>query len=446
MKYVLFVLAVICLGGLSFAGVLKGFGLTPAQELAALVSIVAVLLWVGEIVPLFVVGFVILGFNIMVLPSLLPEVDVQVFFKPFFSNIILLFLGGLVISRVFQVYHFDKVLTKKLLKLSNGKPFALLGGVVFLSASLSMWMSNTATSAVVLSALLPLSSSLEESDRFRKALFLAVPFACNIGGFATPIGSPPNAIALSALAKSGYDISFTQWMIWTLPLTCVLLLGTSVLLFKMFPTHNKRIPIEGMKDYQIDWTRKHSLAAGIVSFTILSWLLSSYISVSSGAVAIIPIVLAFSTGLLDEEEFRSLPWDVLFMVGGGISLGVLIQETQLDQFILKYINIDMSYPVLSLFMLSMMVMCFSTIMSNTATAGIVLPVVLSLVNPDVSSVQLALIVTLGCSLAMGLPISTPPNAIAFASGHIKTADMFKAGVLVGIIGIIIGCVAALKIW
>lgn len=412
--------------------------LSSAQEAAIGITILASFLWITELVPLFIVSFIILGLNIVLLSPLLKQPhQLNIFFQPFFSNIILLFLGGFVISKLFQIYKFDKQLARTLLQLSKGRPLGVLIAVILMSTTLSMWMSNTATAAVVITLLLPICEQLDEQEPFRKALFLAVPFSCNIGGFGTPIGSPPNAIALAALNKMGILVGFIDWVLWAIPIVLVLGLVICLLLYKMFKPKFSSLDISAVDNTSIIWTRKSWLALGIIVLTILGWMFSSTIGVSSGTISLIPIVMAFALKILDESEFRRLPWDVLFMVGGGVSLGVAIQVTNLSEILLNSLGEVPISPVILLLSISFMVMLISTFMSNTATAGIVMPLIGGLSIGGISTEVAVLMVTLGCSLAMALPISTPPNSIAFSSGILKPSDMLRAGSLTAVIGVIV---------
>ncbi|NRA63369.1 MAG: SLC13/DASS family transporter [Pseudobacteriovorax sp.] len=441
-----FLLLIVWLGGVAFS---ESFGLTlsPAQSRVAMLLGVATILWVSEIVPLFVVSFIILGTNlIFIAPVAVTKHASTVYFEPFFSSIILLFLGGFVVSKLFQTYHFDKQLAMMLLKYTKGRSLQLLIGMVLLAAGLSMWMSNTATAAVVLVLLLPIATQLDQDDPLRKSLFLAVPFACNIGGFATPIGSPPNAIALAALQKNGYQVGFLQWFSWTFPIVmilCLLIIGVLWVCYR--PKHSVVVFDESSLE-KPQWTKPRIMALMIIILTILGWMFSRQLGVASSTMSLLPIIGAFSLKLLDEGSFKQLPWDVIFMVGGGVSLGLSLQAAGIDQTIRDLLNGWKEVSLAAMVILGILVMALSTFMSNTATAGLILPLVVVVGDRFDLAEEGALLVTLACSAAMTLPISTPPNSIAFSSGMLEVRDIVKAGSVISLVSVTIISICALGYW
>ncbi|WP_188151136.1 SLC13 family permease [Teredinibacter waterburyi] len=412
--------------------------LPPAQQITAAILLVAAVLWVTEWVSLFIVSFLILALEIVWLIPVLglsgQVVSSSVFFAPFFSNIILLFLGGFVLSSLMQKYGLDIRFAQAILKRTKGKPSATLLGIILACSFLSMWISNTATTAMMLTMVFPLIKRIPEEHQFRKALVLCIPFACNLGGIGTPIGTPPNAIALSYLTKAGYTISFAKWMMLTLPFLIVFLVLLWQLLIRLYPARGLTLDIPERNTG--DFSLQHWAALGVFVVTACGWFFASQLGLATGTIGLFPLIFCFWFGLLDTKDFRDLPWDVLYMVAGGLALGVALQVTGLGESLINVLPLSGS-PWALLAITAAVAGVMSTVMSNTATAGLIIPLVMNL--PFGSDYILSLVVALAlmCSMAMALPVSTPPNAIAFSSRAINSRDMIITGGIITISGYIL---------
>lgn len=410
---------------------------TEPQLKTVLILLLAAVLWVSEWIPLFIVSFIILALELIWLsPSVTAlglSVSDSMFYAPFFSNIILLFMGGFVLSSIMQKASLDARFAHWILRITKGEPSTTLLGIIGACAFLSMWMSNTATTAMMLTLVLPLIKRLRPDAPFRIGLVLSIPLACNLGGIGTPIGTPPNAIAMSYLAAKGIEVSFLKWMILTVPF---LLLALGVLWFslmKIYPA--KDIKLELKEVTEDPFNARQWITIGIFISTVLGWLIGGQFGLKTGTVALFPIIAAFWLGLLDQSDFRSLPWDVLFMVAGGIALGVAIDITDLGSVIVSALPIAGSFQILVV-VLIIVTAVLGTVMSNTATAGLLIPIVVSFSLPTNQLLVLILAITLNCSTAMVLPVSTPPNAIAFSSGVIHVKDLARMGLLMVFLGVV----------
>ena len=419
-------------------------GLNEAQEIALSILIIAAILWISELIPLFVTSFLILGLQmIWLLPAINAKdviVDTQAFLSPFFSNIILLFLGGFVLSATLNKYDLDKKIAKWILSKTGRKPSRLLIIVIFLSAFFSMWMSNTATAAMMFSIILPVIFKIPRTSHFSKALVLSIPFACNLGGLGTPIGTPPNAIAISYLQKQGIELSFAEWMLMCLPIVLILLYLLWWLLLKLYPPGNLELKLESSSSERLS----HAQIFVILIFllTCVGWLTTDIHGLSTGMVSLFPIIVCFGFKLLSNEDFRTLSWDVLFMLGGGLCLGVGLQSSGLTKEVLSLIGHDSDYQIVLLTVASLGLI-MSTFISNTATANLLIPLVVSFdTNLGIFVVTVALV----CSSAMALPVSTPPNAIAFGSGVLRTRDMLVAGLIISILAFAIIFITGSYYW
>jgi len=427
---------------------IPGTDLTHPQQITAAILVVAAVLWVTEWVSLFVVSFVILALEVV---WLLPEVNAiseaelksSVFFSPFFSNIILLFMGGFVLSSLMQKYGLDIRFAQAVLKRTKGIPSLTLLGIILACSFLSMWISNTATTAMMLTMVFPLLKKIPEGHPFRKALVLCIPFACNLGGIGTPIGTPPNAIALSYLTKHGFEISFAKWMMLTAPFLIVFIVVLWQMLMRVFPAGDLKIDLPERKTG--DFTLKHWAALSIFVITALGWFFASKLGVATGTVGLFPIVVCFWFGLLSTSDFRELPWDVLYMVAGGMALGVALSVTGLGSVLINSLPLSGS-PLLLLAVTAAVAGGMSTVMSNTATAGLVIPLVMNLPFEDDAILTLVTALALMCSMAMALPVSTPPNAIAFSSRAISSKDMMITGGSLTLIGYVLIAFAGPVYW
>lgn len=413
-------------------------GLNEAQAITVAILFIAAVLWATEWLPLFLVSFIILALELVwLLPTINTlgfEVNESLFYAPFFSNIILLFLGGFVLSSILQKASLDARFAHFILRITKGHPAKTLLGIILASAFLSMWMSNTATTAMMLTLVLPLLKRIRPDAPFRVALVLAIPLACNLGGMGTPIGTPPNAIAMSYLAGKGYEVSFLQWMMYTVPFLLLALFVLWFVLLRLFPANMDVLAFDAPEKKR--FTKRQWATMIIFIVTVLGWLIGGQFGLNTGTVALFPIITAFWLGLLDQGDFRSLPWDVLFMVAGGIGLGVAMDITQLGDLIVHALPVEGNFPFLMIGMI-LITMVLGVVMSNTATAGLVIPLVIGLALPPTQLMVLILAITMNCSTAMILPVSTPPNAIAFGSGVIAAKDLIKVGSLMALLGMLI---------
>jgi sodium-dependent dicarboxylate transporter 2/3/5 len=431
----IFVVIAICLVELQ---TFSGLGLNKAQQITAVILIIAAVLWISEWVPLFVVSFLILAMELVWLqPSLNDQgvtVSASLFFGSFFSNIILLFLGGFVLSSLMQKFGLDIRFAQAILKRTHGNAKFTLLGIILACAFLSMWVSNTATTAMMLTIVFPLIKKIPSEHPFKIALVLSIPFACNIGGIGTPIGTPPNAIALSYLAKNDIHLTFFQWMSLTAPFMLVFLFFLWQMLLFLYPAKDLVLSIEQRKTGA--FSTKHSVAIAIFILTALGWFFGAQLGLKTGTVALLPVVACFWFGLLDTDDFRKLPWDILYIISGGLALGVALKASGLDAVLVGALPTETT-ALMVLMLGALIAAIMSTVMSNTATAGLVIPLVMSLHFQGNQILAIVLALALMCSMAMALPVTTPPNAIAFSSRAIKTKDMMLAGGIMTIVGLLI---------
>ncbi|MEM0926334.1 MAG: SLC13 family permease [Planctomycetota bacterium] len=430
-------LAVIVLfsAGIGFDS-LEGQGLSRPGYNASAILIIAATLWVTEAVPLFVTSLAVLFLSIVwLLPSMEAagiEASRGDFLSPFFADVIVLFLGGFALSAALHKKQLDEWLAAAIISRTGSTLPRLMIGIMVVTAFLSMWLSNTATAAMMLALVLPIASRLGENDRRGKAILLSIPFAANVGGLGTPIGSPPNAIAMQYMSGEGIAPTFAQWMMIGIPGVIIMLLlawGILLLFFgrgdQQLPSINQTILIKRDRSFWI-------IIAAVLATTI-GWMTSSFHGYSSGTIALIPLLVFFSFGILDSNDLNKMSWNVLLMMGGGLCLGTVISKSGLADWLVQQLPVD-GISIFWFTVLFGVVACsMSSLMSNTATANLLLPIIIGMGVDPASPIMIG--TAFGCSLAMPLPISTPPNAMAFSSGQINVMDMAKPGLILTAAGV-----------
>lgn len=397
-----------------------------SQKVTLSIFTIAAFLWMTEVIPLHATAFVIVFLETI----FLRDYSAGIFFHSFFEPVIIIFLGGFTLAAAFQKYGVDKIVARVILSKTPPKPLAVLISVMFITALLSMWMSNTATTALMIGVMIPVLKNLRD-ERFRKGLILSIPFAANVGGIATPIGTPPNAIAIGILAKKGINISFFRWMEMGLPITIFGIILIAFLLYFIFRPSNKKLSIPLPSENPMGKPQKQVI--GISLITIVLWLTGPLHGYSSSVIALIPVVAFFGFDFLGKEDLNGIGWDILILVGGGIALGTAMQETGLSSWLVSQIRPGDINSIWIIVIFTSVSLLFTTFMSNSATANLIIPLMVSFSwNPYI----LAVVVAVSTSFAMALPISTPPNAIAYGSGEIKVKDMAMVGVIIEIIALI----------
>lgn len=428
-------------------------GLTVVQHRVIVLFVIAATFWILEPIPIYATSILVILIELIWISDqgFLPFrngseesfgqlLSYRAILEVFGSPILILFLGGFFLARAATKYRLDINLARVLLKPMGTKPTTIMLGLMLITAVLSMFMSNTATTAMVLSILMPILAGMPKGDSGRTGLALSIPLAANVGGFGTPIGTPPNAILLEYLPP-GVTMDFSTWMAFGVPLVLVLLFIGWFLLRSLYPFASDHMELD------LKGTFQRSPKAWVVyitfSITILLWLTDFLHGMNTYVVAVIPLAVFLATDVLNKEDLKLLSWDVLWLVAGGIALGLALDQSGLAQNLVKAIPFD-SYPVMTVFIsLCLLAVMMANFMSNTATANLLLPLVAAL-GASLAGLEsiggaygLLLAVTLSCSLGMALPISTPPNALAHATGEIETSQMTRVGLIMGAIGLIV---------
>lgn len=364
----------------------------------------------------------------------------------FANPVIMLFIGGFILAIAATKCGLDVKLAKVLIKPFGTKSENVLLGFLLVTGLFSMFLSNTATAAMMLTFLAPVLKSLPANGKGKIALALSIPVGANIGGIGTPIGTPPNAIAIDFLNNpNGLDmnIGFGQWMMVMVPFTIVLLLISWFVLKTLFPFTQKTIELKIEGETKSDW---RSIVVYITfAATILLWMLDRVTGVNSNVVAMLPVGVFCVCGIITRGDLEEINWSVLWMVAGGFALGVALQDSGLAQHLIATIPFGEWSPILMILGSGILCYAMANFISHTATANLLVPIlglagISAAANLEsLGGVSTLLIgVSLGSSLAMILPISTPPNALAHATGLIEQKDMMRVGIIIGVIGLVIG--------
>lgn len=427
------------------------------------IFVVAVIFWATEVIPLFATSLCIIGLEILFLadkggmatklPLFFPTADdlpegVSIsytkFLESFSSGIIILFMGGFLLSAAVTKHGLDKAIASRLLRPFSKSPVLLVFGVMGITGFFSMWMSNTATTVMMLAIIGPLVRQLPSDDKFHRAVILAVPFGANIGGIGTPIGTPPNAVAMSFLRQTGVNISFLDWMLMALPLALLLMFVAGWLLLIMFPKA-KDTPMPELEHPKNKISFKGWMTMAILGTAIFLWVFSSVLDIglSSAAVALLAAAALTALGVLEKHDVDRIDWNVLILMWGGLSLGLAMEETGFIDFLASAFNLLPDWAshgfVLTTLVVGLSVV-MSTFMSNTATANVLVPTVMAIgsaAGGQSIGVHMTVLCALACSFAMAMPVSTPPNAIAFATGKIPASALIRSGGLVSIICMVV---------
>lgn len=402
-----------------------------------LIGILSIGLWITEAIPPFAVGIFIIAMLMFGFGTsyILDEAQpVEIYLETWTSNVIWLLLGGFFLAEGMKVAKIDRSLFSFTVKNFGKNPKQLLFGLMLTTALGSMFMSNTATTAMMISSILPLVHLIGKDHPFSQMILVGIPAAAAVGGIGTIIGSTPNAIAVGALQEVGYKITFVDWMVFGLPTAIILVYSFYRILCRKIP---KDMRIKDLKLEELDSVRKVNkkdkiavLSTLIVTVTL--WLTESIHGVPVAATSAVPIVLLTLTQVLEAKHIRQLPWDTLMLVAGGLALGLAIVEVGLSEIIMQELDKLPFLPIGIVAVFALVGILLSNIMSNTAASAILVPLGLSL--SGVFGIAAPLIIAISCSCALLLPVSTPANAIAYATGLVEQKAFRKGGIFFLIFG------------
>lgn len=435
-------------------------GLNPVEHRVIAIFAFAALMWLFDVVPAWTTSLVV------VVLLLFSASDSALWFFQSdaagmkFENLvsntailhcfadptIMLFIGGFIIAVAATKSGLDVKLAKVMLAPFGVKSENVLLGFLLVTAIFSMFISNTATAAMMLTFLAPVLKALPADGKGKIGLALAIPIGANIGGMGTPIGTPPNAIALKFLndpAGMNLGIGFGQWMMVMVPLTLVLLFIAWMVLRKLFPFKQKEIFLQIESHHQGSW--RDTLVYITFAVTVALWLTDSITGVNANVVAMLPVGVLCVAGVITKRDLEQISWSILWMIAGAFALGVAMRQSGLAQNMIAAIPFSEWSPLLVIIGSGLLCYLMANFISHTATAALFVPI-LAIAGASMTDslaayggVSTLLIGVAVCSsLAMVLPISTPPNALADATGFIKQKYMVTTGLIMGAVGLVLG--------
>lgn len=365
----------------------------------------------------------------------------------FANPIIFLFLGGFALAAALHAQGLDKAIAGKVLDIAQGRLSIAVLLIFAVSALLSMWISNTATTAMMLPLVLGILRHLDPKKEHPTYLFvlLGVAYCASIGGIATIVGSPPNAIAAS---QTG--LNFIGWMKLAAPLSLLLLpLAVSILYLVIRPNLQHRFSIE---HEPLALTPPRLITLGIFIFTVFCWIFSGPLNALLGGltsfdsiIAITAIVLLAFSGVVDWKQIeQTTDWSVLLLFGGGLCLSAILKETGTSIFLAQTIGdvLQSASALLALLSIVTFVVFLTEFASNTASAALLIPVFAAIAESlGISPVILSTVIAISASCAFMLPVATPPNAIVFGTGLIAQREMMKVGIWLNL-----GCIAVITLY
>ena len=412
-------------------------GLSQQGERALFILIFCAGLWITEAMPAFAVSLLAIGLEISLLGHLGEgQHEWEKYIKPWGSPLIWLFFGGFILAAGAEKTGLDRWVAIRVLKRLGQRPAIILAGIMAATALSSMFVSNTATATMMLAVLSPIFIARGESDRFVKSLLLGIAFAANLGGMGTVIGTPPNAIAAGAL-ETVYPVSFAKWMLLAIPPAILLLTLSWGYITVTYLGRNAFKPVEKIELHPEMTTNDITPIGKLIviatfAVTVLMWITGPLHNIPTAAVSFIPICTLTAFSILDSDDVKRISWDVLILIAGGLSLGVAIKSTGLSNWIVDQLPVADATGLLIALAFGYMTVALSNLMSNTATANMLIPLAIAILSASSESI-LVVPIALCASAAMCLPISTPPNAIVYGSQRLKSTDLLGGGILIGLL-------------
>ncbi len=419
---------IIVINALLFAAMQLWLPFEPAVVDGLSILIFIAILWLTEALDVSITALLV-----PILAVVFGVLDTGDALSNFADPIIFIFLGGFALASALHAQKIDAAIANKVLDLARGRFNVAVFMLFAVSAGLSMWISNTATTAMMLPLVLGVLHQLNAEDQRPTYVFvlLGIAYCASIGGIATLVGSPPNAIAA---AQS--NLTFADWMVMAGPLSMILLPVMLAVLFAVIrPNLNHRFSTE---HEPLEWTRPRLLALGIFAFTVACWIFSTPLNRLLGGlpkfdtlIAIMAIILlGLSRAVTWKQIEKTTDWSVLLLFGGGICLSAVLKATGTSVFLADHIGGFLQGAPLLLVILAVVtfVVFLTEFASNTASAALLVPVFAAIAESlGIPAVILSALIAVAASCAFMLPVATPPNAIVYGSGFVAQKDMMRAG-------------------
>lgn len=415
---------------------------TNANKGIAVLIFVAIL-WFTEAVHITVTALMI-----PVLAAIIgiPEMDTKKALAGFADPIIYIFFGGFALATALHMQRLDRKIALWLISLSGGNMKIAVLAIFSVTAFLSMWISNTATAAMMLPLALGMMDHLDREKDRKTFIFvlLGIAYCASIGGLGTVVGSPPNAIAAKAL-----DLDFAGWMKMGLPMMLLILPLMLISLFVILrPNLNEKVTVT---NEEIPWTLHRVLAMLIFVGAVVAWISGDKIKAAFGisnpdtVVALIAAIAVVVFGVARWKEIaRNTDWGVLMLFGGGIALSSLLQKSGASLALGQQIatTFVLAHPLIVILAVAAFIIFLTEFTSNTASAALLVPIFASIATQmGLPKEVLVFVIGIGASCAFMLPVATPPNAIVFGTGLIQQREMMRTGMLLNIL-----CIFLVGFW
>ncbi|WP_375324065.1 SLC13 family permease [Flagellimonas sp. GZD32] len=416
--------------------------------------------WVFEVLPIAITALL----PILLFP-LLGAVALGDTTASYGHKYVFLFMGGFILAAAIEKWNLHKRIALQIIKAFGTNLYSIVLGFMVATAFLSMWISNTATTVMVIPMAISIVKQLDdnpdtpenENKLFGKLLMLSIAYAASIGGIATLIGTPPNLVFAGFVQKTyGVDISFWQWMKFGLPVSSILLVLAWWYLTRMaFPLQQVRFPggrkeINRLLDELGPLGKEEKRVLCVFVFTAFCWITRSFLwqkfipqmddtIIAIGAAIVLFLIPANQTGpLLKWKEAVQIPWGIILLFGGGMAIAKGFQDTGLANYLGGQMRVFESLPLFALVLLIICCVNFLTeITSNLATTAMMLPVLAPLaLTLGINPYLLMVACTSAASCAFMLPVATPPNAVVFGSGLLQMKDMVRTGFFMNVISIV----------
>lgn len=405
---------------------------SPVMARAGAIALVCLYIWLAEIAPPFVPTLLLWAAAPLLLSPIDPKFSIGSVLGWAADPVMALFFGGFTLGLGTSVYGVDRWLANFALRRAGNSLYLFLLFVLLITAFLSMWLSNIAAAALILASLRPMFQDFGKDDLIRRVVLVGVALGANLGGIATPIGTGPNAIAIASIDQR-YHVSFTDWMIFALPLTIAMLgLSYVILLIRVRRDRGRwdddRLNAAAAIDGKMIAGQWKFLA--VISATVLLWLSEPVHGVPSSVIAISAAAVLFLSGMLSKKDLLKIDWSTLMLIAGGITLGRLLEQSGVVAALSTAIPFSTLNTTIALFVLCLVSALLSALMSNTATVVMLIPIATAII-PAPST---AILVAVAASFGMPFVISTPQNAMAYGEGGLKFTDLFSPGIILMIVG------------
>ena len=407
------------------------FGLRdPMLSRATILSGTCLVLWLFEVIPLYATTLILWAAMVLLLAPLDPAAfSLPRVISSATNPVMILFFGGFVLSAAGSKYGIDSYIAGWMVKTAGGRRRLLLLAVMIVTATLSMWMLNTAAAAMMVATLGPLIAGERVEPSFRAAMLLGLAFAANFGGIGTPIGTGPNLIAIGAIAQE-HHITFIDWMIFGVPTAAVMLALAYMLLLWLYGVSGS---VSGLFFPHATLSRRAWCVVAIFFATVTAWLLEPLHHVPSALVAIAMAAVLFGTRLLDASDLRRIGWDTLLLIAGGLTLGQLFDDSGLANALAA--SVEWGALPAGVVLLGLVTICavISAVSSNTAASAILIQIAMGIAPSPATAV----LVALGASMGVPFVISTPPNALVYGRGGLRSRDFLIPGTILMVVGCVL---------